>query len=107
MDLREEQLDFIVKKYVVGKCWCFVYKKVVYDFFDMSIKNLMNFDSSFILICVDCQQEENFHFLLYQINFSNRTYQGCKNFSILKSYSSVNKSEEFKMGSVLSKKKQS
>ena len=48
MDLREEQLDFIVKKYVVGKYWCFVYKKVVYECFDVSIKNLMNFDSSFI-----------------------------------------------------------
>lgn len=71
--------------------WC-VYKK------------LNEFRLIFHLICVDCQQEENFHFLHYQINFSHRTCQGCKNFSILKSYSSVNKSEEFKMGSVLSKK---
>ena len=30
---KERQLYFVVKKYVGGKYWCFVNKKVVYDFF--------------------------------------------------------------------------
>ena len=61
-------------------------------------KKINEFRLIFHLICVDCQQEENFHFSLGdlfniegnlilseadQINFSHRTCQGCKNFILI------------------------
>ena len=85
-------------------------------------KKINEFRLIFHLICVDCQQEENFHFSLGdlfniegnlilseadQINFSHRTCQGCKNFIFIdfKKYLVVNKSEKFTMTSFLLKKK--
>ena len=43
MDLRKEQLYFVVKKYVGGKYWCFVNKKVVYDFFLIYYQHLITY----------------------------------------------------------------